>query len=211
MRDIEGQPESSPAPQPRRFRLAIVVVALVVAVAGGVFVLLRQGGEQQTAATPGAALDDAPTLQDLAAEADSPAGDDPAPDFSVVTADGDAFTLSRHLSEDGRPVILNLWASWCFPCREEMPAIDAFAAGHPEIAVVGIAVQDDIVSAEEFAAEIGVSYIIGFDEKGEVNDAYRPLGLPATFFIAADGTVAKRHFGVVTEESLAEDVAALFG
>lgn len=207
----EAQPESSPAPpQPRR-TLALVVVALVVALAGGVFLLLRQGGEQQTAATPGAALEDAPTLQELADEADSPAGDDPAPDFSVVTANGEAFTLSRHLSEDGRPVILNLWASWCFPCREEMPTIDSFAAAHPEVAVVGVAVQDDIVSAEEFAAEIGVSYIIGFDEKDEVNDAYRPLGLPATFFIAADGTVAKRHFGVVTVESLAQDAAALFG
>ncbi len=211
MSDTDVPPESSLAPPRPRRTLPLVAAALVIAVAGGAFLVLRQDGEQQAAASPGAALDDVPTLQDLAEEADSPASDDPAPDFSVVTTNGEAFTLSKHLSEDGRPVILNLWASWCFPCREEMPAIDTFAAGHPEIAVVGIAVQDDIVSAEEFAAEIGVSYIIGFDEKGEVNDAYRPLGLPATFFIAADGTVAKRHFGVVTEESLAADAAVLFG
>lgn len=169
------------------------------------------GDEQPQAATPQAALEDAPSLQDLAEQAESPASEDTAPDFSVPTAAGQAFTLSRHLAEDGRPVILNLWASWCFPCRAEMPAIDEFAAAHPDIAVVGVAVQDDVVAAEEFAAELGVTYIIGFDEKDEVNDGYRPLGLPATFFIAADGTVAKRHFGTVTVESLSADVAALFG
>ena len=50
-----------------------------------------------------------------------------------------------------------------------------------------------------------------FDEKDEVNNDYRPLGLPATFFIAADGSIAKRHFGTVTADSLGEDVASLFG
>jgi hypothetical protein len=92
-----------------------------------------------------------------------------------------------------------------------MPAIDAFAAAHPEIRVVGVAVQDDPVAAAAFAGEIGVAYTIGFDDKDEVNDAYRPLGLPATFYISSDGIVVKRQFGGVTEESLAADVAALFG
>lgn len=201
----------APPPQHRRrpvVWIGAVVVAALVAVAVWV---IGTGDDQPQAASTQAALEGAPSLQDLAEQAESPSSDDAAPDFSVPTADGEAFTLSRHLAADGRPVILNLWASWCFPCRAEMPAIDDFAASHPEIAVVGVAVQDDVVAAEEFAEELGVSYIIGFDEKDEVNDGYRPLGLPATFFIAPDGTVVKRHFGTVTAESLAEDVAALFG
>lgn len=197
--------------QPNSRRLALGIGGAVVVLVVAAIWLLSDDAPQETAETPQAALDNAPTLQELAEQAPTPAGDDAAPDFSVITAGGGAFTLSQHLADDGRPVIVNLWASWCLPCREEMPAIDAFAAAHPEVVVVGVAVQDDVVSAERFAEEIGVTYIIGFDEKNEVNDAYRPLGLPATFFIHPDGTIAKRHFGLVTEESLAEDVSQLFG
>jgi len=186
--------------------IGLITVLIVIAVA-----LL--GDDPTTASTePSGALDAAPSLQDLAGLAeDAPQDADAAPDFSVRTHDGGAFTLSRHLEEDGRPVILNLWASWCFPCREEMPAIDAFAAGNPEVKVVGVAVQDDAGSAADFADELGVTYTIGFDEKDEVNVEYRPLGLPATFFISTEGIVVKRIFGGVTEESLAEDSSELFG
>lgn len=207
-----GAPGPPPTRDSRSLRaLAMMVAAGVVILVAAATWLLSNDEAQSVTDTPQAALQDAPTLQELAAEADSPSTDDVAPDFSVPTAEGGAFTLSKHLAEDGRPVILNLWASWCFPCREEMPEIDAFAKANPNIAVVGVAVQDDVVSAERFAAEIGVAYIIGFDEKDAVNTAYRPLGLPATFFIASDGTIAKRHFGLVTPESLAEDVATYFG
>ena len=160
--------------------------------------------------TGAAALDEAPSLVDLADSGeDTPSAEDLAPDFSVRTIGGGDFTLSKHLAEDGRPVILNLWASWCFPCRAEMPAIDAFASAHPEVAVVGVSVQDDPVAAEEFAQEIGVTYPLGHDEKDEVNDAYRPLGLPATFVISADGVITERVFGQVTEASLEDELAAL--
>ncbi len=133
--------------------------------------------------------------------------DEPAPDFSVRTFDGGDFTLSHHLADDGRPVILNLWASWCFPCREEMPLFDAFAADHPEVLVVGVAVRDDPVAAERFATEVGVDYVLGLDDKDEVETAYRALGLPATFWIGSDGTMVKREFGPVTLESLEADLA----
>jgi hypothetical protein len=88
-----------------------------------------------------------------------------------------------------------------------MPEIDAFAADHPEVAVLGVAVLDDIVLAEEFADEIGISYPLGFDDREQVTVGYRVTGLPATFWIAPDGTIVKRLFGVVTEESLEADLA----
>lgn len=203
------------APPSRRSKLGavgwvgvVVVIVLVAALA----VAVTRGDGGSSAATGDGAIAETPNLQDLADIAqDTPESDDAAPDFSVRTHDGGAFTLSKHLAEDGRPVILNLWASWCFPCREEMPAIDRFAAANPDVMVVGVAVQDDAVAAADFADELGVSYTIGFDEKDEVNVAYRPLGLPATFFISSDGIIVKRVFGGVTEESLAQDVAELFG
>ena len=133
-----------------------------------------------------------------------------APIFSVETTDGEEFSLSDHLASDGRPVFLNLWASWCFPCREEMPAIDAASKAHPEVAFIGVAVQDTLDDATAFADEIGVSYVLGFDGDGGVEDAYAPLGLPASYLISADGVIVERIFGKVTEEDLAEKFAKHF-
>ncbi len=133
-----------------------------------------------------------------------------APTFSVETSDGGHFSLAEHVASDGRPVFLNLWASWCFPCREEMPAIDRSSQAFPQIAFVGVSIQDSRSDAEEFAEEIGVTYTIGFDEDNAVDDAYKPLGLPASYIISGDGIIVERIFGKVTEEDLAAKFAAHF-
>ncbi len=133
-----------------------------------------------------------------------------APIFSVQTATGDEFSLSEHLAVDGRPVFLNLWASWCFPCREEMPAIDEASRDHTDIFFIGVSVQDAVPDAKDFANEIAVSYSIGFDEHDSVDDAYSPLGLPASYIISADGVILERIFGRVTEETLSEKFASHF-
>ncbi|MDJ0791633.1 MAG: TlpA disulfide reductase family protein [Acidimicrobiia bacterium] len=134
-----------------------------------------------------------------------------APIFSVTTQDGTEFSLSEHLANDGRPVFLNLWASWCFPCREEMPAIDRAATQNPEVEFIGVAVQDSITDAESFANEIGVTYLLAFDADGAVENAYSPLGLPASYIISGEGVIVERIFGKVTEEDLAEKFAEHFG
>ncbi len=152
-----------------------------------------------------------PDLGDIAAtDPNLPSDDEVAPTFTLATFDGQPFNLSTHVAEDGRPIILNLWASWCGPCRAEMPAINTAADRHPEVQFIGVAVKDDEGDARAFAAEIGITYTLAFDD-GTVDGAYPVLGLPATFFINADGTIAKRHFGVVTVDSLDDDIAELFG
>jgi thiol-disulfide isomerase/thioredoxin len=133
-----------------------------------------------------------------------------APIFAVETTNGD-FDLSDHLANDGRPVFLNLWASWCFPCREEMPAIDLAAAANPGVKFLGVSVQDSRDDAIAFGNEIGVAYELGFDDDDVVNDAYNPLGLPASYIISADGIILEEIFGKVTEEDLAEKFAKHFG
>ena len=75
----------------------------------------------------------------------------PAPDFTVELFDGTRFRLSDHLGDDGRPVVLNLWASWCLPCRAEMPELDEAARAHPEVLFLGVAVDDTRRAAEAFA------------------------------------------------------------
>jgi thiol-disulfide isomerase/thioredoxin len=144
-------------------------------------------------------------------ESGIPADAELAPLFSVPTSSGDEFSLAEHQSTDGRPVFLNLWASWCFPCREEMPAINAASETFPEIKFIGVAIQDSRPDAEAFADEIGVTYTIGFDTDNSVNVGYSPLGLPASYIISADGIILERIFGKVTEEDLAEKFAKYFG
>jgi len=127
----------------------------------------------------------------------------PAPDFTVALIDGGTFTLSE---ARGQPVIVNLWASWCAPCREEIPDISAFAAANPDVTVVGVAVQDPEKSAREFAATIGATYPLALGTT-EFEDAYPHLGLPATFIIDENGTVIDIINGIVNEEVLTDALA----
>ena len=136
---------------------------------------------------------------------------DPAPDFTVRLAGGGSFTLSEHLATDGRPVFLNFWASWCIPCRNEMPDIDAAATDHPGVFVLGIATLDDPEAATEFAAEIGVTYAIGFDESAIKDESYPSVGLPATFLIDADGNLVDRRLGEVDAAWIDQAMASLEG
>jgi len=143
-----------------------------------------------------------PDLEDVpGAEASSESGDT-APDFTVMTLDGEGFTLSEHLENDGRPLFLNMWASWCPPCRAEMPDIDAASESHEDVKFIGIAANDDPVKSAEFATSINIGYTIGFDEQGVVARAYEVVGLPASYIISSDGVILERIFGSVTEAEI---------
>ncbi len=129
---------------------------------------------------------------------------EPAPDFSVPLFDGSTFTLSEHLRDDGRPVVLNLFASWCLPCREEIPELSRFAVDRPDVLVLGVAVQDRWEDALALVEELTPTYPTGFDTDDQVLLAYPILGVPTTFVIAPDGTIAERYSGKLTYEDLAE-------
>ena len=125
-----------------------------------------------------------------------------APDFTLGLFDGTRFVLSDHLATDGRPVVMNFWASWCVPCREEMPAFDAVARRHPEVLFIGVAVQDIEAAARQFAEEVAASYPLGLDEARVIVGRYPTLGLPTTWFITSDGIIATQRVGQLDEDSL---------
>jgi cytochrome c biogenesis protein CcmG/thiol:disulfide interchange protein DsbE len=125
-----------------------------------------------------------------------------APDFTVEVIEGGEFTLSE---QRGRPVVVNFWASWCEPCRVEIPDISEFADAHPDVAVVGVAVRDAEQTAREFATEVGASYPLALGTE-DVEDAYPTFGLPATYVLDEDGAVIAIFNGIVDENSLAEAV-----
>ena len=137
------------------------------------------------------------TISWIFQSADGPAAEvgEPAPNFTVELIDGGTFSLSEAL---GRTVVLNFWASWCGPCREEIPAISVFADANPDVAVVGVAVRDVEEASRQFAAEVDASYplALGTDE---VEEAYPAFGLPYTVIIDAEGTVEQIYEGVVDQ------------
>jgi len=180
----------------RRLALSIVAVAAAVTLAAC-------GGSA-------GATREIPDLGDLGSEQGAK-GDDPAPEFTIATLDGAGFELSEHLAADGRPVFLNLWASWCPPCKEEMPGIDAAAGNHADVKFIGVAIEDDPADSAEFATSIGIAYTIGFDEEDVVSNGYNPLGLPASYIISSEGEILERIYGTVTEQDISDKIEGWFG
>ena len=171
-------PAEVPDPLPRRSLLLTAVFVGVVAAGLGVAWLV---GDHTAVAAVG----------------------DTAPNFTVELLDGGSFTLEDHLADDGRPLVLNLWASWCLPCRTEIPEISEFASTHSDVAVLGVAVEDARADSQAFAGEMSPSYPLGFGSK-EFREAYPTVGLPATFVIEPDGTVSSIVNGIVDIEMLEE-------
>lgn len=126
-----------------------------------------------------------------------------APDFTVELLEGGDFELSEHLAEDGRPLVVNLWASWCAPCRDEIPALSAFATSHPDVAIVGVAVEDRGEDSRLMADQLAPSYPLALGDAA-FEAAYPNFGLPVTYFVDGNGSVTEVHNGILTEETLAE-------
>jgi len=111
----------------------------------------------------------------------------------------------------GRPVVLNFWASWCVPCRREMPA---FQAAHRQlgerVAFVGMNHEDGRRPALAFLDETGADYPSGYDPEGKVAAAYGLRGLPTTVFISGDGRILATRRGEMTRPELDRAIEELF-
>ncbi len=207
----EPPPELAPDPvhRGRRWPLGALSLLAIVGVIVVTLVVAALRGDDEEAAAP--TVDGAPASIPALSAPSLPPVDEVAPDFAIDLYDGSRFVLSEHLATDGRPVFLNLWASWCPPCREEMPDIDVAADRYPGVYFLGVAVEDDPQAAEAFAEEIGVDYPLGFDDTDKVNVAYPHFGLPATYVIGQDGSITGRVFGIVTEQAIDELLAGVIG
>lgn len=129
----------------------------------------------------------------------------PAPAMALTTFDGDVVTLEQHR---GKVVVLNFWASWCDPCRREMPLLQA--AQSDDVVVIGVDLKNDkAADAQAFAAKIGATYPMGQDI-GSNDPLHGPIELsfgsaalyPTTIFISPDGTISGVHIGELTGDLL---------
>lgn len=125
-----------------------------------------------------------------------------APDFTLETLEGTVIRLSE-LRE--RKVILNFWASWCAPCRAEMPDFERIYQEYQDhVMIVGINIQEDRQTIERFLQEVPVSYPIALDPHGTAVRAYKVIAQPATFWIDERGHIVERKFGAYTRAELEE-------
>ena len=117
-----------------------------------------------------------------------------------LTAPGQHITLSQY---QGKPLIVNFWASWCEPCQQETPLLATwYARQHGHVIIVGLDENDTAASALQFAKAKGVSYPIGVDPQLAAANAYGVTGLPQTFFLNAQHRIVDHVLGAVTQADL---------
>jgi len=111
---------------------------------------------------------------------------------------------------EGKPMVINVWASWCIPCKEEAPVFaDAAAVYADQIAFVGIATKDTKSAARQYQATYGIGFQSASDPTGELGNQLRVPALPTTFFVDADGLVTSRMVKPLTADELDEQLSAL--
>ncbi len=130
-----------------------------------------------------------------------------APDFALTTADGETVRLSELR---GQPLVLNFWATWCGPCRAEMPALLRLEEEHAGRArVIGVNQGESAETITAFANELNVDYPLLLDPGHAINRQYGVRGLPTTLFIDADGVIRDQIVGAASEAVLAAKLGAL--
>lgn len=186
--DDSPTPDQPPTAPSRRI---IWVVLIVVAVAALSVLALTQGRAADRRSTGGGGGTAAPfTLENL------------RPGQPQISLE----------SLQGKPVVLNFWASWCVPCRREMPAFQAaYEALGDRVAFLGIDNKDYRDAALDFLRQTGAQYPSGFDPAGNIATRYGVVGMPTTFFISRDGRLLERRLGEISGEELRQTISRLFG
>ena len=131
-----------------------------------------------------------------------------APDFTLQFADGSKTQLSDW---QGQPVVLNFWATWCAPCREEMPEFVAAYDRYRDdgLVIVGVNAQESASQAAEFMGNFGMTFPVALDTRGDVQQLYNVRGLPTTVFIDREGRVVERWAGLLRASALEELLAEI--
>jgi cytochrome c biogenesis protein CcmG/thiol:disulfide interchange protein DsbE len=138
----------------------------------------------------------------------APAIGHPAPDFVLSTLNSGEFQLS---AQQGQPVVLNFWATWCPPCRAELPELKSASERYAgEISIIGVNQAESPATVAKFAQQLGLMFPVPMDQRGDVSRAYGVRSLPTTFFIDRDGVIREIQNGPVTEATLAQLLGAVY-
>ncbi len=163
-----------------RKTLAIFIILLAVAVAG-----CAPGLAQQPPAAPAADTGVTPGKS--------------APRFTLKDLGGNAVAVPA----PGRVTVVNFWATWCPPCREEMPELQKFAAANPAVAFYAVNIQEPAAKVQAFLNQQGYTMPVLLDAGGNVAQTYRVTAIPTTVVVDKDGVIKFRRTGPVTDAELA--------
>ena len=139
--------------------------------------------------------------------------ENPAPDFTVTDADGNEVKLSDF---KGKGVVLNFWASWCGPCKSEMPHFqEAFEEYGEEVQFLMVNMSDPFgdprADSDSFLADGGYSFPVYYDTMAECAYGYGVTGIPMTFFIDKDGNLVSGKSGMISAEDLERRILTIIG
>ena len=211
----EGLTPEAPAVAASKMRMVAVAATAIAFLAIAIPFVWAPHTEEPVAAASTPAADPAPAASpDGAAPSASAAcmaNAKPANfDFTMKDVDGNEVSLSAY---KGKVVLLNFWATWCGPCKAEIPGFVRIQEKYRDkgLVIVGYSVDDTAEKAKAYAAQYKMNYPILLGEgREDVQDAYGPIwGIPASFIISKEGKVCRKHMGIAPEAVFEKEVAAL--
>jgi len=205
--ELTTEPATEPQPEQPQSRKAVWLAMGAVALALGL-IWVAPGIDQhvdESAATDGAAAKDYPGEPEDAQAAGKPA----RLDFTLKDMHGVDVQLA---SFKGKVILLNFWATWCGPCRAEIPALVELQQQYKDdLVVLGFSVDDTAEKLLPYAAEFKMNYpvLVGIGRE-DVQEAFGPLfGIPVSVIIGRDGVIAKKHSGIATKEQIEREIKTL--
>ncbi|MBI1298079.1 redoxin domain-containing protein [bacterium] len=192
--------EAIPAAPKRKSITGWVALFAVLLVVGLIWTSMDLTISQELAGTVPMNVDNANTSPEVGAF---------APDFSLISLDGEELRLSDYR---GKPVIVNFWATWCPPCRAEMPALEEIWTQYDEnVVILGVDQGESPQLVAHFTrVQVPVTFPILLDIDHSIGDGYWVRSLPTTFFIDPDGVIQDIHIGgPLTVDFLHEKIASL--
>jgi peroxiredoxin len=210
---IELPPEMDPS-TPRRWsgllRSVVLPLAILAVIVGGLWYYDSRGGSSHSKDAYGTVS--LPADKNTTGQSPKAQEGRAAPDFLLETSTGGTLRLS---DLQGKPVIVNFWATWCPPCRREMPElVKAYEKYKSQgLVIVGVNLQEPDDMVQKFADDFGVKFPLVIDRDGELSNVWRlggPIkGIPTSYFIDKAGVVRAFFYGPLTEEFLNERLAKI--
>ena len=214
---VNPEPSSGDAAMPERKPSKVAIVIAMAAVAVAILIVMLAPGADNggvaPAGSPKGNLTGSPNSAEDDAVADAKVSGKAAPlDFTLKDMNGVDVKLAAF---KGKPIVLNFWATWCGPCRAEIPSLvelqKQYGDEGQDVVILGISVDDPVEKLKPYASQMKMNYpVLVGNGRDDVQDAFGPLwGIPVTVFIDRDGRIAKKHSGIASKEQFEQEIKAL--